>query len=79
MVSDLNTFAHKGVKSQHKIKVRFLPNFVVLEDFFFGISATLRIGREMLCLPYGVFFFKELLSTFDTVHKPPIFADMCMF
>ena len=26
----------------------------------YGIGATIRIGREMLCLPYAGFFFEEL-------------------
>ena len=28
-----------------------------------GIGATIRIGREMLCLPYAGFFFKDIIRT----------------
>ena len=54
-------------------------SFCVLDDFFrfskkkgflgilgpsyCGIGATIRIGREMLCLPYAGFFFKVFLWT----------------
>ena len=30
-------------------------NFALLAGFFFGIGATIRIGWEMLCLPYAGF------------------------
>ena len=36
-------------------KVCFSANFALLAGFF-GIGATIRIGREILCLPYAGFF-----------------------
>ena len=58
MVSDLKTFAYKGCKIAAQKKVSFLANFALLAGFF-GIGATIRIGREMLCRPYAGFFFTE--------------------
>ena len=54
MVSDLKTFAYKGCKiaSQKKLVFwRFLPYY---QDFF-GIGATIHIGREIFCLMYAGF------------------------
>ena len=32
----------------------------------YGIGATIRIGREMLCLPYAVFFvYYQLIYPFE--------------
>ena len=53
VVSDLKTFAYKGCKIAAPKKVCFLANFGYQD--FFGINATIRIGREMLCLPYAGF------------------------
>ena len=44
MVSDLKTFAHKGCK------------IAAQNRNFFCIGATIRIGREILCLPYAGIF-----------------------
>ena len=52
MVSDLTTFAYKGCKIAAQKKVCFSANFALIAEFF-GIGATIRIGREMLCLPYA--------------------------
>ena len=46
--------AYKGCKiSAHK-KNCFSANFALLAKFF-GIGDIIRIGSEMLCLPYAVF------------------------
>ena len=62
MVSDLNTFAHKGCQIAAQKKVDFWQILPYYQDFF-GIGATIRIGWEMLCLPYAGFF--EDISTKD--------------
>ena len=36
----------------------------ILAPPYCGISATIRIGREMLCLPYAGFFFYPSLWIF---------------
>ena len=41
-----------GVKSSRQKKFFFPANFALLAGFFFGIGATICIGREMLCLLY---------------------------
>ena len=56
MVSDLKTFAYKGCKIAAQKKSFFSANFALLAGFF-GIGATIRIGREMLRLPYAGFLF----------------------
>ena len=61
MVSDLKTFAHRGCKIAAKKKVCFLVNFALLAGFF-CIIATIRIGREMLCLPYAGFFLLHMVE-----------------
>ena len=58
MVSDLKTFAHKGGKIAGQKKFVFRRILPYLQDFF-GIRATIRIGREMLCLPYAGFFVEQ--------------------
>ena len=53
----------KGVKSLRKKKVFFSANSGLLNSLiirsiksrFYGIDATIRIGQEMLCLPYAGF------------------------
>ena len=35
----------------------------------YGIGATIRIGREMLCLPYAGFFFVNLPSAIIVLQK----------
>ena len=50
VVSDLKTFAYKGCKIVVQKKLFFLTNFALITGFF-GIDATIRIGREMFCLP----------------------------
>ena len=40
-------------------KIGFLG---ILGPPYCGIGATIRIGREMLCLPYAGFFTRELFS-----------------
>ena len=57
MVSDLKTFAHKGCRIAAQKKVSFSANFALLAGFF-GIGATIRIGREIQCLPYAGFFYQ---------------------
>ena len=54
MVSYLKTFTHKGCKIAAEKKKRKMASFALLAGFF-GISATIRIGQEMLCLMYAVF------------------------
>ena len=55
VVSHCKTFGHKGCKIASQRKNSFLANFALLARFF-GIGATIRIGREMLCLPYAGYF-----------------------
>ena len=50
-----------------KGKVCFLANFALLAGFF-CIGATIRIGRQMLCLPYAGFF----LCLVVTLRVPPL-------
>ena len=72
MVFDLKTFAYKGCKIAAQNKFVFLANF----GNFFGIGATIRIGREMLCLSrmwdfyFTLYNAKEykVLCTLLTVH-----------
>ena len=53
----------KGVKSLRKKKVFFSANLGLINSLinrsiksrFYGIDATIRIGQEMLCLPYAEF------------------------
>ena len=59
MVSDLKTLAYKG----YKIAAQKKANFALLAGFFFGIGATIRIGLEILCLPYAGFLFKAIKKT----------------
>ena len=48
-------FAHKWCKIAVKKKVYYFANIALLVGFF-GTSATICIGREMLYLPYAGFF-----------------------
>ena len=59
MVSDFKIFAHKGCKIAAQKKVCFSANFALLAGLF-GIGATIRIGQEMLCLPYMGFLISIL-------------------
>ena len=64
----MKTFAHKGCKiaAQKKVVFFFLfsANFALLAEFF-GVGATNRIDKEMLCLPFARFFMTFLnMSTF---------------
>ena len=38
----------------------FFCEFCLTSRIFLDIGATIRIGREMLCLPYAIFFSLEL-------------------
>ena len=44
-----------ALKQQKKIQTRYF-------GFFFGISTTIRFGREIQCLLYAVFFLHSLTS-----------------
>ena len=68
MISDCKTFAHKGCKIATQKKKCFSANFALLAGFF-GIGATIRIGREILCLPYAGFFQKFPFGTFSMPEK----------
>ena len=46
----------KGVKSARQKKFDFRQILPYWQDFF-GVGATIRIGWEMLCLPYVGFFW----------------------
>ena len=54
-ISDLKTFAFKGCKMAAQKKFVFVE-LCLTSRIFFGIVATIRIGREMLCLAYAEFF-----------------------
>ena len=73
MVSHLKTFAHKGCKIATQKKISFLANFALLAGFF-GIGATIRIDREILCLPYVGFLNPQspILKTPVPNSKSPI-------
>ena len=58
MVSDLKTSAYKGCKITAQKNVIF-GEFCLTSRIFVGIGATIRIGREMLCLPYVEFFLNS--------------------
>ena len=74
----------KGVTQIWSYFSTFL-SFCVFGDFFpffkkigflgilgqpsYGIGATIRIGREMLCLPYAGFFLKHKVATKVILHK----------
>ena len=68
MVSDLKTFTNKGCHIAAKKMV--IGEFCLTEQDFFGISATINIGREILCLPYAG-FFKGLRKTGGSVCNRP--------
>ena len=71
MVSDLKTFAHNGCKIAAQEKVFFLTNFALLACFF-GIGATIRIGRETLCLLYAGFFCFEFIKSKTNCWESPV-------
>ena len=48
------TFAHKGCKMIVQIFFFILLQILPYQQDFFGIGATIRIGRDMLCLPYDL-------------------------
>ena len=55
MVSDLKTLAHMYCKiAAHFFIVVNVANIAWLAGFF-GIGATIRIGQDMLCVPYAGF------------------------
>jgi hypothetical protein len=49
----LNSFVWQWSKIAAQKKVSFFADFALV---FYGIGATIRIGQEMLCLPYADFF-----------------------
>ena len=60
MVSDLNTFfSHKGCKIAAQFIFFIFDEFCLSSRIVLGIGATIRIGREMLCLPYAGFLIQE--------------------
>ena len=63
MVSDLNIFVWKLSKIAAQKKFVFYAGFLgILGLPYCGIGATIRIGREMLCLPYAGFLLKNMRS-----------------
>ena len=56
VVSDLKSCAYKGCKiATLKKYVFFLRRILPYQQDLFGIGATIRVGREMLCLLYAGF------------------------
>ena len=55
VVSDCETFAHKGCKIGVQKKLVFRRILPYWQDFF-GIGTTIRIGPDMLCLLCAGFF-----------------------
>ena len=51
------TFAYKGCKISAHNYFFFLLILPKYQKFFFYIGATIRIGQDMLYLPYAGFFF----------------------
>ena len=47
------TFPYKGCKIYLGKKISFFFCEICFSSRIFGISATIRIGRDVLCLPYG--------------------------
>ena len=70
VVSDLKTLAYKECKIAACKKFNFSANFALLAGFF-GIGATIRIGREMVCLPCAGFFTYIILvlPSFQILNK----------
>ena len=52
---DQKTFAYKECKINTHFFLLFSVNFALLAGFIFVIGATIRIGREMPCLPCAGF------------------------
>ena len=52
----MKTFAFKGCKIAAQKKF-FVWRIMPYKQDFFGIGATIRIGRDMLCLLYAGFLF----------------------
>ena len=55
MVSDLRTFVYKVCKISLQKRGCFFGKYSLTSSIVFGIGATIRIGLEMLCLPYAGF------------------------
>ena len=67
MVSDLKkTIAHRGCKIAAQKKLVFRRILPYWQDFF-GIGATIRIGRVILCLPYARFSQCSSTPGYNTV------------
>ena len=54
------SFAHKGYKIAAQKSLIF-DKFCFTSRIFFCIGATMRIGQEMICLPYAGFFSRGAL------------------
>ena len=71
-------FVHKGYKIT-AYKSWIFDKFCLTSRIFFGIGATIRIGREMLCLLFEGFFFTEWrpdlnhYSVLKSTHKSSLF------
>ena len=69
MVSDLKKLAYKGCKIARQNCFVF-QRILSYYTNFFGIGATIRIGKEKLCLPCaGLFFFTLWVFRLET---PPL-------
>ena len=53
--------------------------FFALLAGFFGIGATIRIGREILCLPYAFFFQPKKVEIFLIFLKKCDFFQQFLF
>ena len=54
----------KGVKLPAKKSIFVVRRILPYQADLFGIGATIRIGREMLCLPYAWFFAMNFSFTY---------------
>ena len=67
----------KGVKLLPKKKVLFSINFALLAGFF-GIGPTIRINREILCLPYAGFLYVSLTRFLCIAYLTFILLDLLL-
>ena len=78
---NISTFLFgSGLKSPHNFFFYFC--WFCLGPPSYGIGATIRIGREMLCLPYAGFFTKDhwvsyLMNYKGVCKSAPGFARVC--
>ena len=63
------TFSHKGCTISAEKK---MGEFCLTKEHFFGIGATIHIGREILCLPYAGLSCHKGLTCYIYSPDPPL-------